>query len=49
MDYFEKEIAQDGNCFFRAISYYYREDEDEHLEFRNLLYEWLKAHKEDFI
>ena len=39
MDYIEKSITSDGNCFFRAISYYFREKEDFHLEFRQMLYE----------
>ena len=47
-DYIEKIITGDGNCFYRAIFYNYKE-EDDHLEFRNLLYDWTKEHKEEYI
>lgn len=49
LDYIEKEITPDGNCFFRAISYYFREDEENHFEFRRMLYEWLLENKSIFI
>ena len=49
MNYYEKYINEDGNCFYRCLSYYYRKSEKDHIEFRKLLYEWLKNNKEIFI
>ena len=49
LDYIEKEITPDGNCFFRAISFHFREDEENHFEFRRMLYEWLLENKSIFI
>ena len=49
MEYIEKNIGEDGNCFYRCLSYYYRKSENDHLEFRNILYYWLKNNKELFI
>ena len=34
LDYYEKPITGDGNCYYRCLSYYYRGTEDYHLEFR---------------
>ena len=48
-DYIEKNIIPDGNCFFRCISYYYRQTQDAHLEFRDLLYQWKKNNKDLFL
>ena len=33
IDYVEKENNPDGNCFFRTISYYFREYEEYYLDF----------------
>lgn len=52
ISYIEKTIKGDGNCFFCCISYYYKNNENYHLEFRNLFYEWMVEHKvifKDFI
>ena len=32
-----KEIIWDGNCFYREISYFYRKNQDEYKEFRQLI------------
>ena len=36
-DYIIKTILPDGNCFYRSLSYFYRDTEDDHKEFRNLI------------
>ena len=36
-DYIIKAILPDGNCFYRSLSYFYRDTEDDHKEFRNLI------------
>ena len=38
LDYYEKQITGDGNCYYRCLSYYYRDRENYYLEFRQLLY-----------
>ncbi len=48
-EYIEKQINPDGNCFYRAICYFYRESEEEYYEFRNLTYEYLIYNKKKFI
>ena len=37
-EYIIKDIVPDGNCFYRALSYYYRDSQNHHLEFRELLH-----------
>lgn len=49
IEYIEKKIKGDGNCFFRAVSYYYRNNEDDHAELRLLLYQWLNNNRDLFI
>ena len=39
LEYTEKNINPDGNCFYRCISYYYRQTKEAYPEFRTLLYE----------
>ena len=34
-------IGEDGNCFFRCISYYFTGEEKFHMSFRKLLYEYI--------
>lgn len=48
-DYIEKNIYPDGKCFFRCISYYYRQTEEADLVFRDLLYQWVKNNKDLFL
>ena len=43
-----KEVAADGNCFFRAMCDQRWGDEDEHLHLRRLTIEYMKANKDDF-
>ena len=49
MEYIEKAIVGDGNCFYRCISYYFLETEEFHLEYRNLLYDFMTKNKHLFI
>ena len=49
MENIEKNITGDGNCFYRCISYYFLESEDFHLDYRNLLYEYMEKNKELFL
>ena len=37
-----KNIVPDGNCFYRSISYFYRETEDDYNEFRQLIFEFIE-------
>ena len=37
LEYYEKQITPDGNCYYRCLSYYYRGTEEYHLEFRQLI------------
>ena len=36
LEYYEKQITGDGNCYYRCLSYYYRGIEDYHLELNYL-------------
>ena len=48
-EYIVKEIAKDGNCFYRTLSYYFREREDDYKEFRNLISEYIMNNQEKYI
>ena len=37
--YYIKNVRGDGNCYFRCISYYFRESELFYNEYRQLIYE----------
>ena len=37
----QKDIAKDGNCFYRSLSYYYRETEEDYPEFRKLIVRYI--------
>ena len=49
IEYIEKSIADDGNCFYPCMSYYFLETEEFHLEYRNPLYEFITENKHLFI
>ena len=49
MDFIEKNVKGDGNCFFRVLSYYYRNDEKFYNEFRQLIHELFVENLEKFI
>ena len=44
----EIDIPQDGNCFFRFISYYFCKNNDQHMEIRDSIYKCIVENKEDF-
>ena len=48
-EYIEKYITEDGNCFYRALSYYYRDNEDDFDEFRQLIVNYIKNNIEDYL
>ena len=47
-DFIIKNITGDGNCFYRTISYYYRDNEEENKDFRNLITEYIENNKDIF-
>ena len=49
LEYYEKQITGDGNCYYRCLSYYYRSTEDYHLEFRQLISELFENNLDKFI
>ena len=49
LEYYEKQITPDGNCYYRCLSYYYRGTEEYHLEFRQLISELFENNLEKFI
>ena len=48
-DYTIKQIAPDGNCFYRSLSYYYRDTESDYGEFRHLIAEYIIQNAGDYI
>ena len=49
IEYYEKNITRDGNCYYRCLSYYFRGTEKYHLEFRKLISELFENNLERFI
>ena len=49
LEYYQKQITGDGNCYYRCLSYYYRGTEDYHLEFRQLISELFENNLDKFI
>ena len=47
--FLKEDIYGDGNCFYRAVSYYICNSEQYHLFFRNLVYDYIMANKDDII
>ena len=43
-----KEVARDGNCFFRSISDQLDGDEDGHEKFRQKVMDYVESHEDDF-
>ena len=43
-----KKINDDGNCFYRTLSYYYRETEKDHIEFRELVVKYIEQNPEEY-
>ena len=48
-NYIIKKIKKDGNCFYRALSYFYRDTEDDHNKFRNLIISYIDENKKQYI
>jgi hypothetical protein len=48
-EYYEKDVLPDGNCYYRVLSYYYRETEEFHKEFRELIYNLYINNKHMFL
>ena len=44
-----KNILPDGNCFYQTISYYFRDTEDDHTEFRTLILDYIQTNIEEYI
>jgi len=47
-DYYIKNVRGDGNCYFRCISYYFRESELYYNEYRQPIYELFKENVDKF-
>ena len=49
-NYFNKiEVIADGNCFFRSVSKFFGGNEENHLYFRNVAYNYILKNKDKFI
>ena len=48
-EFIVKDIDKDGNCFYRTLSYYYRETEQDYREFRELIVRYIENHPEEYI
>ena len=44
-----KMIAKDGNCFYRTISYYYRNRQEEYREFREIISSYILNNPDEYI
>ena len=44
-----KNIIPDGNSFYRTLSYYFRDTEDDHAIFRTLILDYIETNKEEYI
>ena len=48
-DYIIKDIYPDGNCFYRSISYFYRETEEDYAEFREMITLYMEKNIDSYI
>lgn len=44
-----KYIQKEGNCFYRTLSYFYRETEDDHAEFRQNISNYIINNPDEYI
>ena len=44
-----KKIEPDGNCFFRALSYFYRNTEEDYKEFRELIARYIQNNADEYM
>lgn len=49
IDYTVKKISGDGNCFYRALSYYYRQDEKDYDEYRQLIVSYIENNIDKYL
>ena len=45
--FYETKITKDGNCLLRAVSKYFLGEENKHLYFRNIIYNYISLNKND--
>ena len=48
-DFIIKTIEADGNCFYRTISYFFRNTEKDYKEFRELIVRYIENNPEEYI
>ena len=48
-DYVVKNITADGNCFYRSLSFYYRQTEKDFDEFRKLIISYIENNLDNYI
>ena len=44
-----KHIGKNGNSFYRTLSYFYKDIEDDYNQFRNLIISFIEEHKNQYI
>lgn len=44
-----KKRLPDGNCYYRCLSYFFRNTEEFHVEYRNLISELFEENKKEFL
>ena len=44
-----KDIIGDGNCFYRSLCYFYRENQDEYNEFRELIVKYIDNNPDEYL
>ena len=48
-NYIIKNIDKDGNCFYRTISYYYRNSREDYKEFREIISSYILNNPDEYI
>lgn len=48
-NYIIKNIDKDGNCFYRTISYYYRNSQEDYKEFREIISSYILNNPDEYI
>ena len=44
-----KKITPNGNCFYRSLSYFYRQDEKDYNEFRQLIISYIEQNIANYL
>ncbi len=47
-EYIEKEINSDGNCFYHALSYYYKQTKKDYNEFHQLITSYIESNLDEY-